>query len=79
VLLIPLSLGNINKHLAGISTLDSLDSSFKRLSSVIAAGIKNMGKLLLCGNGGLATDPQCLAAKFTGRLLRDRRVYQCLL
>lgn len=37
-----------------------------------AAALRNGNKILLCGNGGSASDAQHIAAELTGRFYRDR-------
>ncbi len=40
---------------------------------VIVSCYRHSGKLLLCGNGGSASDAQHIAAEFTGRFQMERR------
>jgi len=40
---------------------------------LIAAGLKSGGKLLICGNGGSASDAQHVAAELVGRFVLQRR------
>jgi phosphoheptose isomerase len=42
-------------------------------AAVIATAMHQGGKLLLCGNGGSASDAQHVAAELVGRFQRDRR------
>tara|TARA_R110000868_G_scaffold189695_2_gene433146 strand:- start:191579 stop:192184 length:606 start_codon:yes stop_codon:yes gene_type:complete len=43
------------------------------LATVVADAIESGHKILLCGNGGSASDAQHIAAEFVGRFVNDRR------
>lgn len=43
------------------------------IAGAICASLRGGGKILLCGNGGSATDAQHLAGEFVGRFLLDRK------
>lgn len=45
----------------------------KRVSELVAESLRNGGKILLCGNGGSASDSQHIAAEFIGRFQRERK------
>jgi D-sedoheptulose 7-phosphate isomerase len=45
--------------------------SIAEAARLIAAALRQGGKLLLCGNGGSAADCQHMAAEFVGRLTRE--------
>ena len=49
-----------------------LQSSIKEIVSVSVEAFKNGNKLLLCGNGGSASDAQHIAAELSGRFYKDR-------
>ena len=44
----------------------------QRMADAITASLRAGGKLLICGNGGSASDAQHIAAEFVGRLMYDR-------
>jgi len=46
--------------------------------AVIVSAFNNGGKLLLCGNGGSASDAQHVAAELVGRFQRQRRALPAL-
>jgi len=48
--------------------IQAIDESVK----IICACFQNEGKLLLCGNGGSASDAQHIAAELSGRFYKDR-------
>jgi D-sedoheptulose 7-phosphate isomerase len=45
----------------------------RSIAHEISESLRGGGKVLLCGNGGSATDAQHLAGEFVGRFLLDRR------
>jgi len=67
-----LFLRNLHEHQELISSLDTLDGCVTRACELIADSLRQGGKILLCGNGGSATDSQHIAAEFTGRFIYDR-------
>jgi D-sedoheptulose 7-phosphate isomerase len=53
--------------------LASLAPAIQEAAGLLAGTLSQGGKVLLCGNGGSASDSQHLAAELTGRFLKDRR------
>lgn len=53
-------------HDGGLSILD-------KIARAILKALKDGHKILLCGNGGSASDSQHIAAEFVGRFHRERR------
>lgn len=47
--------------------------TIKRIAELITESFQNHGKVLLCGNGGSASDAQHIAAEFIGRFQCDRK------
>lgn len=45
------------------------------VAEIISNSLRNGGRLLLCGNGGSASDAQHIAAEFVGRFQKERRAY----
>ena len=68
-----LFLTNLEQHINLFSGLKELDDSISASIDTISDSFKNGGKLLLCGNGGSASDCQHIAAEFTGRFIKDRK------
>lgn len=64
---------NINSAVNALRSLEELSGVIELSSQKIANCISNGGKLMLCGNGGSASDSQHIAAEFTGRFVNDRR------
>ncbi len=48
-------------------------STLERVAEAIVSLYQNGGKILLCGNGGSASDAQHIAAEFVGRFVASRR------
>lgn len=48
-------------------------ATIERVGAIIAELFERGGKLLLCGNGGSASDAQHIAAEFVGRFVAARR------
>jgi D-sedoheptulose 7-phosphate isomerase len=68
-----LFLSNLEQHINLFSGLKELDGPISASIDTISDSFKNGGKLLLCGNGGSASDCQHIAAEFTGRFIKDRK------
>ena len=54
-------------------TIEVMIPQIEEASKVIIETLKNGNKVLLCGNGGSASDAQHIAAELTGRYKSDRR------
>lgn len=63
---------NLREHLDLFTALGALEPDVERAGAAIAASLRAGGKVLICGNGGSASDSQHMAAEFTGRFLKDR-------
>jgi D-sedoheptulose 7-phosphate isomerase len=63
---------NLREHRALFASLDALDGDVERACAAVVASLKAGGKVLICGNGGSASDSQHMAAEFTGRFIKDR-------
>lgn len=55
-----------------ILTNSQLLTIIEQVANVVTQCFENGGKVLLCGNGGSASDAQHIAAEFTGRFYLDR-------
>ena len=63
----------LDEHMDVFGRLATLTPVIEQAGGLIAATLSQGGKLLLCGNGGSASDSQHIAAELTGRFLKDRR------
>ena len=52
---------------------EQLQNQIAIAGELILKTIKDGNKILLCGNGGSASDAQHISAEFTGRFLKERR------
>lgn len=63
---------NLHEHIDLFGNLIGLGPDVERVCETVAASLGAGGKLLICGNGGSASDSQHMAAEFTGRFIKDR-------
>ena len=54
---------------------DVLMNSVETIAHSIVVSLQSGGRLLLCGNGGSASDAQHIAAEFVGRFQKNRKPY----
>ena len=55
------------------ATIDKLIPNVETASQMLIDTLKNGNKILLCGNGGSASDAQHIAAELTGRYKSERK------
>ena len=67
-----LFLQHVTEHQAVCELVKTLEHDVDQVCSVIVAAVKAGGKIMLCGNGGSASDSQHIAAEFIGRFTKDR-------
>ena len=63
----------LEEHMDVFRRLPTLAPLIEQAAGLMAATLSEGGKVLLCGNGGSASDSQHIAAELTGRFLKDRR------
>jgi len=63
----------VKEHAIVTEALQSLADEIGRSASLIVEAIANGGKVMLCGNGGSASDAQHIAGELVGRFLKERR------
>jgi D-sedoheptulose 7-phosphate isomerase len=66
-------LNHIRHHREALETVEHCSEIIVNISNTITQAMLNGKKLLLCGNGGSASDAQHIAAEFTGRFIKDRK------
>nr|WP_156581285.1 D-sedoheptulose 7-phosphate isomerase [Helicobacter pylori] len=54
-------------------SLESLQEALKQSVHLLTETLENQGKILICGNGGSASDAQHFAAELTGRYKLERK------
>ena len=62
----------IEKHQLIFKKLHTLENNINKAIEVCSSALLKNNKLLMCGNGGSASDAQHLAAEFVGRFTKDR-------
>lgn len=64
----------VNAHLDAVNGFFMKNASqLESLAKTVTEAILNGNKILLCGNGGSASDAQHIAAEFVGRFVNDRK------
>jgi phosphoheptose isomerase len=66
---------SLNEALETFETLRGIEGDFSRAVQTVEECLRNGGKLLICGNGGSASDSVHIATEFTCRFQEDRRPY----
>lgn len=65
----------IDAHIQCFETLKTLEAVVVRTGSMLLRTLQNGGKILICGNGGSASDAQHFAAEIIGRFEKERRAF----
>ncbi|MED5618588.1 D-sedoheptulose-7-phosphate isomerase [Ideonella sp. BN130291] len=60
------------EHFSTFHALAALQPQVEQVAGVLADALRSGGKVMLCGNGGSASDSQHIAAELTGRFVKDR-------
>ena len=68
----------IDDSVAGLRTLTALEAPLNRAAAMVAQCLTSGHKLLICGNGGSASDATHLATEFLCRFVEDRRPYPAI-
>ena len=68
----------IDESVATLRGLTSLEEPLGRAAQMVLASLTSGGKLLVCGNGGSASDATHLATEFLCRFRDDRRPYPAI-
>jgi len=69
---------SLNEHLRCFEALKGLEGPVTAAGEVITRALVGGNKILVCGNGGSASDAQHFAAEVVGRFTRERRAYPAL-
>ena len=64
---------NIEEQMHLLDKIKELDAFVEETIACCTQTVSGGGKILLCGNGGSASDCQHIAAELTGRFLKERR------
>jgi len=68
----------IEGSIATLRSLAPLEEPLQRAAQLVSRCLTSGGKLLLCGNGGSASDATHLATEFLCRFQHDRRPYPAI-
>src|SRR5215471_15007806 len=68
----------IEDSIANIRALAAFEAPLDRAAKIVAGCLTSGHKLLVCGNGGSASDATHLATEFLCRYLDDRRPYPAI-
>ncbi|MGA1871813.1 MAG: D-sedoheptulose 7-phosphate isomerase [bacterium] len=63
----------LNEHKALFCKLDEIAPNIIEAAELIVNTLKNKKKILICGNGGSASDAQHFAAEIVGRFEKERK------
>ena len=64
---------SIDKHNKVFKSLHLLSKKIENAIDICTVSIQNNNKIIICGNGGSASDAQHLAAEFIGRFTVERK------
>lgn len=68
---------SINAKRAVLNNPETI-SIIQQMSDGITASLKNGGKLLICGNGGSASDAMHMVGEIVGRFQKERKAYAAI-
>ncbi|HEV2095314.1 MAG TPA: SIS domain-containing protein [Chthoniobacterales bacterium] len=68
----------VDESIANLRALAELDQQLRRAADLIAQSLGSGHQLLLCGNGGSASDAAHIATEFVVRFTDDRRPYPAI-
>ena len=63
----------LNEHQQTMNSVQSLSESIETATGLIKQTLTHGKKILVCGNGGSASDAQHFASELTGRFEKDRK------
>ena len=63
----------LNKRIENFKLLKSQEKNIALAADMILAALKSKNKILLCGNGGSASDSNHLAAEFISKFKKERK------
>jgi D-sedoheptulose 7-phosphate isomerase len=68
----------IDAHVQCLQNLKTIASDLKTAGDTLLQCLLDGGKMMLCGNGGSASDAQHFAAEIVGRFERERAAYPAM-
>ena len=61
----------ILEHKKVFDNIESLSDDIQKVANILLNSIKNKNKIILCGNGGSASDANHISAELVGRYKKD--------
>jgi len=68
----------LKEHMDCFKTLDELRDPINKAAHTIRSALMAGKKILICGNGGSASDAQHFAAEIVGRFTRERKAWPAI-
>lgn len=68
----------LKEHMDCFKTLDGLRGPINEAANTILSALMTGKKILICGNGGSASDAQHFAAEIVGRFTRERKAWPAI-
>ena len=68
----------IDAHIQCFENLKALEAIVTKTGALLLKTLRNGGKILVCGNGGSASDAQHFAAEIVGRFEKERRAFPAI-
>lgn len=65
----------IDAHVQCVQNLKTIAPALEKAGDLLLQCLLGSGKLMICGNGGSASDAQHFAAEIVGRFEKERRAY----
>ena len=62
----------LDDHIAVVKSLEDIKDDIESASYLLSNSLSNGNKIILCGNGGSASDAQHIAAELIGRFKEER-------
>lgn len=72
------NLKELNNILNDLSKDSVFVETFEKCANVIVDTLKNGNKILICGNGGSASDAEHMAGEIVGRFTKERNSLPCI-
>lgn len=63
----------LDDHIAVVKSLEDIKDDIESASYLLSNSLSNGNKIILCGNGGSASDAQHIAAELIGRFKEERK------
>lgn len=68
----------LKEHADYMARLEALAAPVEKTGELMVQSLQQGGKILICGNGGSASDAQHFAAELIGRFEQERKAWPCV-